>query len=187
MKLTIEQLANSVNQELDKQKSNYETTDKRIKEKVSIRRIQDYITKGLLDKPIREGNKTYYSDIHFEKLLALRRLGNSGLSDNSLLNISIISESFQDDELKNNALSQIKDIRSLVDGGNTQTVGSVPSYLDTNSFLASSTLARPAKVWQEFPVDNEGKCFLKLEVGSKIKNPEEILVKIKQILNIGDK
>ena len=62
MKFTIEELAEKFNNlptSLD-----YKTTDKRLKTEISVRRIQTYITQGLLDRPIKEGNRAYFNESH---------------------------------------------------------------------------------------------------------------------------
>lgn len=85
-KLTIQQLAQEVNSELKKTVSS--ATDARYSPEISERRIRDYMTKGLLDKPFGQGREKWFSKSHIEKLLALRNLQADGLSDQYLKKIS---------------------------------------------------------------------------------------------------
>ena len=85
-KLTIQELAQEVNSELKKTVSS--ATDARYSQEISERRIRDYMTKGLLDKPFGQGREKWFSQSHIEKLLALRNLQADGLSDQYLKKLS---------------------------------------------------------------------------------------------------
>lgn len=52
------------------------------------------------------------------------------------------------------------------------------SYMDSHK--------SSVKVFSEYPLDDSGKLFLKMEQGFTIKNKEETLKKIKQILGLGE-
>lgn len=217
MKLNITTLAEEVNKRLQENKYEYEASDKRVKETLSPRRIQSYITQGLLDKPIKEGNKAYFNEMHVEKLLNLRKLGSTGLSDRSLLNISTTPttmvnhlEDENTSDLQKNALKAIQEIQQnsnhnhsnipvfnaqaqrsekpkLVIGGNNYLGDALANSLIDSAPLLKNIQVNSTKVWQEVQLDSEGKCFLRLESGSILKNPEDILEKVKQILNQGEK
>ena len=204
MKLTIEELAEKFNNLPTSLE--YKTTDKRLKTEISVRRIQTYITQGLLDRPIKEGNRAYFNESHLEKLILLRQYTMSGLSDNSLKNIELLSSQYEendsqteikskDDNLKNEALKAILDINSSMSnkGGNDNSHYSNNTKnfaINTQSRLLVSNigtqLSKTTRNWQEVQVDNEGSVFLKIESG-KVLDKKEVLKNIEKFLNIGDK
>src|SRR5690606_4552235 len=105
MKFTIEELAekfNNLSTSLE-----YKTTDKRLKTEISVRRIQTYITQGLLDRPIKEGNRAYFNESHLEKLILLRQYTMSGLSDNSLKNIELLNSQYEENDNKNDDQTEV--------------------------------------------------------------------------------
>jgi DNA-binding transcriptional MerR regulator len=83
MKLTIEQLADKVNELIsEKFKESPELIkDGRQSSVLSTRRIRDYITKGLVEKPVGAGREKWFDETHVSKLVSLRLLQHNGLSD----------------------------------------------------------------------------------------------------------
>ena len=193
-KLSLEELADTVNSKLD-----VGSIDARYSSVVSPRRIRDYVSKGLLDKPYGVGRDKWYGDEHVEKLLTLRRLQSDGISEQALKKLSSPSISNETD-LKTNALNFLSDVQSrgylsepssvaLV--GNTlmsnNNVESASAIELTDSILTKSvnTLSRQInRSWSEYQLDAEGKFFLRVESGAKVKNGEEVLKQIKSILDI---
>jgi DNA-binding transcriptional MerR regulator len=109
--LTIQELAQIVNEQLKNTIQNQDN-DARQSEVVSERRIRDYITKGLLDKPFGSGPKKWYTQVHVDKLLALRQLQKEGLSDQYLKKLSTTQD------LQNN--SDSVDIQQYLDSRNNE-------------------------------------------------------------------
>lgn len=87
MKLTIEQLADKVNQLIaDNFKESPELIkDGRQSSVLSTRRIRDYITKGLIEKPVGSGREKWFDESHVNSLVSLRLLQHNGLSDQYIL------------------------------------------------------------------------------------------------------
>lgn len=87
MQLTIEQLADKVNEKIVEhfKDSPESLKDGRQSSVISTRRIRDYITKGLLDKPIGSGREKWFDENHVEVLVSLRLLQHNGLSDQYIL------------------------------------------------------------------------------------------------------
>jgi DNA-binding transcriptional MerR regulator len=83
MKLTIEQLADKVNELIsEKFKDQPESIkDGRQSSVLSTRRIRDYITKGLIEKPVGAGREKWFDNSHVDALVSLRLLQHNGLSD----------------------------------------------------------------------------------------------------------
>lgn len=81
--MTIEELAKKVNELLKETSKNslQENTDKRYSNELSVRRIRDYLSKGLLDKPFKNGKTALFGQQHLNKLIALRELQSDGLSE----------------------------------------------------------------------------------------------------------
>lgn len=79
MKLNIFELAQKVNEYFKKE--DVVSSDGRQSLEVSERRIRDYMTKGLLDKPEGSGREKFFNERHVEQLIALRKLQFSGASE----------------------------------------------------------------------------------------------------------
>ena len=210
-KLTITELTKKVNEELKSNISVETSTDARYSSELSERRIRDYISKGILDKPFGQGRDKWYGQMHINKLLALRQLQSDGLSDQSLKKLSYTSSPisgalneslFSSSEigLRTEALSFLSGLNSgsksyaFAASTSASPTGDVlKSYYssteDTNKLSAINMVKKQVnKVWNEYQLDDEGKVFLKLEGNTKIKNGQEIVNQIKSILNIqGDK
>lgn len=81
--MTIDELAKKTNELLKRSinSSNIDNSDKRYSSEVSVRRIRDYLSKGLLDKPFKDGKTALFGQQHLNKLIALRELQSDGLSE----------------------------------------------------------------------------------------------------------
>lgn len=209
-KLTITELTQKVNEELKNNVSADTSTDARYSSELSERRIRDYISKGILDKPFGQGRDKWYGQMHVNKLLALRQLQSDGLSDQSLKKLSYTSSplvgSLQESlaPSANGLRAEALNFLSGLDTGSKSfafaaSASAMPtgdvlkSYYssteDTSKLNAMNMVKKQVnKVWNEYQLDDEGKVFLKLESNTKIKNGQEIISQIKSILNIqGDK
>lgn len=182
MKLSIEELANKFNELSDNNPLEYKTSDKRVRNDISVRRIRSYITKGLLDKPLKEGNKSYFTEEHLNKLISLRQYASSGLSDTSLLNISLINTQLNsslsnenqetstlDFNLRNNAFNTLDEIKSK-----SQSANNLQSPQNLFFSSVSTSLAKTTRSWQEHQLDKEGKVFVKQELGTVFSEEEKI-------------
>lgn len=245
--MNIDQLADEANDFLNKNQVSGQ--DGRYSTEVSPRRIRDYVSKGLLDKPFKEGKNIFFNENHLEKLIALRQFQSDGLSDqylhklikskseeSALENESINSVSASSryiathysDTSSFNASGSMNDPQALSNfSSNIAHVGTslTPQKEKSASFseddlglqqkaqialskLSGSSLHSSAsvqsfynrqpekrndlnalnypvnKVWQEYPLDEDGKVFLRFEQGTKIKNKEKMLENIINLLNI---
>jgi DNA-binding transcriptional MerR regulator len=242
--MNIEQLADEANAFLSQNQISGQ--DKRYSTEVSARRIRDYISKGLLDKPFKEGKNIFFNENHLEKLIALRQFQSDGLSEQYLHKLikSQSEDSLADNEqvitptsytdtfsLSANGASgqnltsfnaSLANIGGSINSESTESMSvnfsqtdmdlqqkaqKALSRLSSTGTLHSSTsvqsfynkqpdkkgdlnaLNYPVnKIWQEYPLDEEGKVFLRIEQGNKIKNKDKVLENIINLLNIlGDK
>lgn len=273
MKMNLKQLIEKTNEklkELDEQLPKSE--DSRIKDTISERRVRSYINNKVLHKPFRADGEIWYDESHLDRLVAIRSLQNTGMSESAIKTMSSIyggdeakeqsenglNEFFQTsvypggdnfsfstqsnastvdldlsdsgDKKKDlgNFLSGLKDkesrqllggvvasqsgisTSSIMVGAQSRTMtnsndpmskallGSIPVSSsrgigdkdDGKSYLVSALNAvsrSPVKSIQEYQLDEAGKVFLRVEDGARISNPEAVLEKIKQILNIKEK
>lgn len=207
MKLTIEDLANEVNKSL----SDLKSEDKRFSNNLSPRRIRDYISKGMLDKPFKDGRNIFFTELHVQKLIALREVQSEGISEENIKKLISYENPIDytydkikdssDESLKNNALSAINEIINKEEMKYSATASSVNSL--TNSISSSSIVgsllensvlkkardlnyvSKPiTKSWNEIPLLNNGKVHFRMENGTIFNEQEkqEILANIKQIL-----
>lgn len=135
VKLTIEELADMVNAELKKDKEI--SLDKRQAETLTVRRIRDYISKGLINKPY--GSKYKWFDMsHVNALISIRKLQNSGLSEKYIKNSAY--SSYTEDENKSDALAFL----SSISGGSNNLIGDQSQkFFPQASLMASSVSTKP--------------------------------------------
>jgi hypothetical protein len=80
MKVQITEFVEIANQKI-KEEILTKSSDSRLAESLTERRIRDYATKDVMDKPIKEGRNAYYTEKHLEQVLDIRKLQVSGISD----------------------------------------------------------------------------------------------------------
>lgn len=200
MKLTIEELAGKVNEQL----SNLLSKDKRFSSHVSARRIRDYISKGVLDKPFKDGKNIYFTELHYKKLIALREIQSEGISEENLK--KFISLETNENDLQASAFSAINEImvnnsvtnvayssqtNNLSGHSLSKKLGHIESLID-NSTINKSKDTREyitksvSKMWSEIPLLNNNKVFLRAEGNISFSEEEkkEILNNIQKILGI---
>lgn len=204
MKLTIEELANKVNEQL----SNLSSNDKRFSNNLSVRRIRDYMSKGVLDKPFKDGKNTYFTELHYQKLIALREIQSEGISDENVKKIiSFETQSQDENSLQESAFSAINEIlgqnhnflsnslnasaASLTGNSQSKSVGYLNSLIDNSNIAKSKEtkayISKPiSKSWAEIPLLNNNKVFFRMESNTSFSEEEkqEVLQNIKQILGI---
>lgn len=195
-KYTIEELADKVNETT----KDLQLVDNRQTKNLSVRTIREYMTKNLLDKPFGQGKNKWFGSLHVDKLIALRTLKADGITDRALGKISTSSYETATPE-QESALSLLSSMNSRSVGQSLSACAvSSSASVGQLSVLSSSTLsnhyvnskafsaiAMPvSKKWVEYPIDSEGKVFLKVEEGANFKNTPAMLAQIKSILNIGE-
>lgn len=195
MKLTIEELAKEVNKQL----TNISSDDKRFSNHVSARRIRDYVSKGVLDKPFKDGKNIYFTELHYQKLIGLREIQSEGISDESIRKmISSENKSQERNSLKDSAVSTINEIMSKnnsLEAAASSLTNSGIGYL--NSFIGNNHIAKSkeaktymnksiSKSWVEIALLDNNKAFFRMETGANFseEDKKEILKNIKQILCI---
>ena len=86
-KMSIEELASAVSGALENSPAN-SFVDKRYSNDISVRRIRDYVSKGIIEHPIKDGRQSYFTPDHYDALLNVRKLQSEGLSDSVLRKLS---------------------------------------------------------------------------------------------------
>lgn len=206
-KMTLDELTEKVNNIM--QSDNYQSSDKRHKETLTSRRIRDYVSKGMVSKPEKEGKSVFYTEKHYNEVLHCRKLQQEGLNDQlikKIIDSNIINEEAYSDNdllLQEKAKDTLKDLfsplsacasvetssRSFLDSSHlkssSQPMNLIKKYIDEKPNFETSTVTN-YKLMKEYPIEEDGKVVLKIEEGYELKNPEEILKKIKLILKIGE-
>ena len=111
MKMKLEELVKNANNLLEKEQK---YKDQRISNELTIRRVRDYITKGIIDSGIKEGRETFYTKEHLNQLVEVRKLQSKGMSDKLLASFS--SSSYQDVNANVNNENSEDDLNSLLSG-----------------------------------------------------------------------
>lgn len=187
MKLTIDELAEKINKNL-----NLLQDDKRISNKISVRRIRDYMSKGLLDKPFKEGKSIYFTELHYNKLLSLREMQSNGITDNNLK--KIISTEINNENLNPlqvSAMSAIESIKSFSNQNMVKSYGLSNNYSEDLINTFSSITKKEnilitknvSKSWQEIQLVNNKNIFLRYDnINLTNEEKKEIINNLKNIL-----
>jgi DNA-binding transcriptional MerR regulator len=166
MKLTIEDLAEKVNNIISENFKNNYIKDGRQSFVLSPRRIRDYITKGLIDKPVGDGREKWFDESHVNALVSLRLLQHNGLSEqyiisstktrnvhddllsdiqdntSSLISNSVVKKTEED--MKNNALDFLRSLKDSPRGVQRDNVtsqnihNSLEQKLQNNSLVGNA-------------------------------------------------
>lgn len=89
---TIVELAEAVNQQISQQMLSNETLlntehkDQRSSSLLSVRRIRDYISKGLIADSTKIGKSAVYTEEHLAQLVAIRLLQSEGIPERYIQN-----------------------------------------------------------------------------------------------------
>lgn len=225
-KLTIDDLVNRVNTLL-KEEENGGVKDSRISDEITVRKVRDLLTKGMIDKPQKVGRNTYFNDQHINQVMAIRKMQLEGLPEKYISNVigsyaipkdivdtsltrglelgaiggsmlnstqKIVPQSAEilssASSIASNSVAQgaLNAIRSIQEKSSTASTDLVKDHMSKKSLIGSSnymdSFKTASKSYQEFPLDSEAKVSLKIETGYTVKDKEQILERIKQILNI---
>lgn len=188
MKMTIDELAEKFNKESKNLTDN--NLDKRYSKELSTRRIRDYVSKGILEKPIREGRNTFYNEEHLKKLIEIRQAQQEGLTDSLISKIIYYNENENQvsEDLKiqaNSAIEKIENKNSNQEKINKQydfKSLARSTYGATNSSGNEHQISQ--KQWTEFQLDEKGNIFLKIESNLTLEQKciDNIQKKINKIL-----
>lgn len=128
----IDDLVNKVNSLLDVDNKE----DARIN-KLSIRRVRDYMTKNMISKPIKKGKEVFFTDEHLNQLLMLRHFQNYGVSE-KLIKKEI---DIEDNQLLTNYVATIKsDSNKIINESVSENIDEANSaMLFLNSFNSYSS------------------------------------------------
>lgn len=128
----IDDLVNKVNSLLDVDNKE----DARIN-KLSIRRVRDYMTKNMISKPIKKGKEVFFTDDHLNQLLMLRHFQNYGVSE-KLIKKEI---DIEDNQLLTNYVATIKsDSNKIINESVSENIDEANSaMLFLNSFNSYSS------------------------------------------------
>jgi DNA-binding transcriptional MerR regulator len=196
-KMTIEELAKKANERLKLDDNENDKFDQRCSDEISVRRIRDYTTKGILDKPLKEGRNAFYTEQHLEKLISIRQMQSEGFSDNILIKANTTSLLNYEDldvehkEEKDDAMDIINQIKNRDNMPMSTPMAYASSHLASRNItesmdsmqkkICSEPIIVP-KNWEEYNLDDSGDIVLKIENNHKIKNIDKLINNFKIIL-----
>lgn len=187
MKMKLEELVKNANNLLKKEQK---YNDQRISNELTIRRVRDYITKGILDSGIKEGRETFYTEEHLNQLIEVRKLQSKGMSDKLLVSFS---NSYQDINVNTNNENNKDDLNSLLSGieSRNEDDSSFTRNISANAlnkstlYSATSSLMKESfkmDSYEEYPLDKDQTIFLKIKTGTNIEEIDSSIEKAKKIL-----
>ena len=109
-KYNLNEFVEVSNKKLKEQNDGY--VDSRFNESVTVRRVRDYLSKGLISKPEKQGRNLYFDDSHVEELIGIRNLHKTGMSDRLLSTFSQ-SQSLNDSKERKSILDTISEIEGV--------------------------------------------------------------------------
>lgn len=201
---TIQELVEAANKEIKMNPSDYNSQDGRYSSELTVRRVRDYISKGILEKADKKNGKfDIYEEKHLNKLLDIRKLQQQGFGDrtitsslnnlysynNNLLgasNNNLCQEvDLSSDTSKNKALNIIEELKN--DSNKKET-----PLLDTQStnrtlrtqqnpkvFSYNLNTKNSSSIFEEHEITNDIK--LSIKDGAKYEI-NEVMTKIENIL-----
>lgn len=201
-KMTIEELVDAINNELDKK--DYQSEDSRVAKELTARKVRTFITDNMISAPLKDKGKNYYTREHFTQIEAILQGQREGWSKNLLKKmymstaipstteaIATTNSYIPENSLQASALDAIAQIgqRSLM-GASALLANNQPKSTDQSQEVSSvhanknymDAFKYRSRTWEEIPLDAEGNLFLKIEGSSKIKDVEKVLERIKTIL-----
>lgn len=82
---TIQELVDAANKQIKTSPSEFSSQDGRYSSELTVRRVRDYISKGILEKANKKSGKfDIYEEYHLEKLLNIRKLQQKGFGDRTI-------------------------------------------------------------------------------------------------------
>ncbi len=168
MKLTIEEVADMVNEQVSENLTKNSIKDGRQSSVLSTRRIRDYITKGLIEKPGGDGREKWFNETHVSALVALRLLQHNGLSEQYIMSATQDSNIKEKEEVLNNKSDELlkNDALSFLNSLNSN---SMRKDENKNSvFPFKSNLVASASSYQTTPKETDASLIRSL-VGSQTK------------------
>jgi hypothetical protein len=79
---TLDEFVIRANRELCKQDTCKQ--DNRMQKKITARRVRDYSSKDIIDKPFKQGRNAFYNNEHLQQLINARQLQQMGFTDHAL-------------------------------------------------------------------------------------------------------
>lgn len=199
-KYTIEELVIQVNLKIGSESISVNERDNRVSDEVSVRKIRDLLSKGLMSRGIKSGRNVYFNELHVDQVLEYKKLQGQGVSEKLLRSFSseyitpVVEESaceIIDNSFGLLALEEISKISKSINGNNIEDKVSSSGML--NSSVSGDSLYKTTQVFRdlnkmsvksftEYPLDETGGLILKVENNYKTKEIEKILEKIKKII-----
>lgn len=199
-KYTIEELVIQVNLKIGSESISVNERDNRVSDEVSVRKIRDLLSKGLMSRGIKSGRNVYFNELHVDQVLEYKKLQGQGVSEKLLRSFSseyitpVVEESaceIIDNSFGLSALEEISKISKSINGNNIEDKVSSSGML--NSSVSGDSLYKTTQVFRdlnkmsvksftEYPLDETGGLILKVENNYKTKEIEKILEKIKKII-----
>lgn len=188
-KFSLKEICEEVNNHF--KNNNIETIkDKRISSELTERRILDYISKKLLDKPFGKGNDKFFTEEHLKNLIEIRHLQLNGLSEQNIKSINNVYEKSEldipkENNIQTNALNLIHSFMNF--NHEKKEISSCSNMQKLNDNINSSNLRTYTPIYKnfkEYNLDTNIDISLKINQNDehKIKKIELMLEEIKLVI-----
>lgn len=164
-KYTAEDVVSIVNSKVSMGNISY--GDSRVSRELTVRRLRDYVYKGLVSPPHKEGKYSVFTDEHLNEIYNVRMMNLSGYSD-SVIKKETKSQKTQTIEQDSGTESEesIDDmIASMKKGAGNDSQLQTMSSSGVSAFLRSSLKVEPKKESDEIEhyISEDGKTYIKLD------------------------
>lgn len=164
-KYTAEDIVSIVNSKVSMGNISYD--DSRVSRELTVRRLRDYIYKGLVSQPYKEGKYSVFTDKHLDEIYNVRMMNLSGYSDSVIKKETELqkTQTIEQDSGTESEESIDDMIASMKKGAGNDSQLQAMSNSGVSAFLRSSLKIEPEKESDEIEhyISEDGKTYIKLD------------------------
>lgn len=164
-KYTAEDIVSIVNSKVSMGNISYD--DSRVSRELTVRRLRDYIYKGLVSQPYKEGKYSVFTDKHLDEIYNVRMMNLSGYSDSVIKKETELqkTQTIEQDSGTEGEESIDDMIASMKKGAGNDSQLQAMSNSGVSAFLRSSLKIEPEKESDEIEhyISEDGKTYIKLD------------------------
>lgn len=164
-KYTAEDIVSIVNSKVSMGNISYD--DSRVSRDLTVRRLRDYIYKGLVSQPYKEGKYSVFTDKHLDEIYNVRMMNLNGYSDSVIKKETELqkTQTIEQDSGTEGEESIDDMIASMKKGAGNDSQLQAMSNSGVSAFLRSSLKIEPEKESDEIEhyISEDGKTYIKLD------------------------
>lgn len=164
-KYTAEDIVDIVNSKVSLGNISY--GDSRVSRELTVRRLRDYVYKGLVSPPIKDGRNAFFTVKHLDEIYNVRMMNLNGYSDSVIKKETELqkTQTIEQDSGTEGEESIDDMIASMKKGAGNDSQLQAMSNSGVSAFLRSSLKIEPEKESDEIEhyISEDGKTYIKLD------------------------